>query len=54
MAQQKRKRVVMARLVPRAQAGDEFDLAFWRKVGVAGRFDANRAKARYLGQFCIA
>lgn len=39
-ATKQRKRVVMAALIPKAEADRSFDLVFWRRVGAQGRFAA--------------
>jgi hypothetical protein len=38
----RRRRVVMARLVPLKKADRSFDIEFWRRVGVEGRWRAMR------------
>ena len=44
----KKKRVVMGRLVPRKSLDRSFDLIFWKKVGVQGRFEAAWEMVREL------
>jgi len=41
-----KRRVVMARLVPLKKVDRSFDIAFWRRVGVEGRWQAMREMVR--------
>jgi hypothetical protein len=36
----RKKKVVMARLIRREKAGDDFDITFWQRVGAPGIFEA--------------
>ncbi len=40
MSKKKKKKVVMSRLVSLQKADSSFDLAFWKKVGPQGKFEA--------------
>ena len=36
----RKKRIIMDRVVPIAEASRDFDIEFWKRVGAAGRFSA--------------
>lgn len=49
-----KKRVVMSRLVPLKGLDRSFDLAFWRKVGPQGRFEAAWEMVRELPEWTFS
>ena len=46
-----KKKVVLAQLIRRSRANDSFDLRFWRKVGVQGRWEAAWKMVEDLAQW---